>query len=253
MGSEHEAGLDETRRSTGTVLITGGGTGLGAATAIYLTHLGYHVHIAGRSVEPLDSVVKRMREAGGRASWHVLDVRDASACAQVVGAVVADSGRLDAVVNNAGVFRRGAASSVTAEDWRLTIDINLTGALNVVQSCVAQMRVQPPSDGCRGQVLNVNSGAGLRGYAPGAAYTASKFGLLGLSDALRQEVSQDLIKVTDVVVATTVESNLSGRTGVRRLPALTVAQVVASVLAMPGAAVLTRVDLEQLPQPTTGC
>lgn len=231
----------------GTVLVTGGGTGLGSATAAHLAGLGYDLHIAGRTAESLDAVVADIRASGGRATAHVLDVRDAEACDRVVSAVVAASGRLDALVNNAGVFRRGTVTGVALDDWNLSLDINLTGAFNAARSAVAQMRAQEPRDGCRGQVLNVNSGAGLRGYVASAGYTASKFGLIGLSDALRQEVADDLIKVTDVVVATAVESDLSTRTDVERLPASTVAEMVAATLAMPGRAVITRLDLGALP------
>lgn len=231
----------------GSVLVTGGGTGLGSATAARLAGLGYDLHVAGRTASALDAVVEDIRASGGRATAHVLDVRDAEACDRVVEAVVAASGRLDALVNNAGVFRRGSATGVTLDDWNLSLDVNLTGAFNAARSAVAQMRLQEPLDGCRGQILNVNSGAGLHGYVAGAAYTASKFGLLGLSDALRQEVADDLVKVTDVVVATAVESELSDRTGIQRLPADTVAQLVAATLAMPGSAVITRLDLGSLP------
>ncbi|WP_164775174.1 SDR family oxidoreductase [Nocardioides pantholopis] len=233
-----------------TVLVTGGGTGLGAATARLLASRGYDVHVAGRTAATLETVVAGVVGAGGRAQAHLLDVRDAEACAQVVADVVAGSGRLDVLVNNAGVFRRGTATTVTAEDWDQTLGVNLTGALHAAQAAVRQMCRQSPQDGCRGQVLNINSGAGLRGYEQGAAYSASKFGLLGLSDALRQEVGPSLVKVTDVVVATAVESVLSGRTDLRRLPADAVARVVADVLAMPGAATISRVDLTQLePEP----
>jgi 3-oxoacyl-[acyl-carrier protein] reductase len=214
---------------------------------VHLGALGYDVHVAGRTRETLETVAAEVTAAGGRAAAHVLDVRDPAQCRVVVAAVVEHSGRLDALVNNAGLFRRGPATEVPEEDWQLTLDVNLTGAFHAARAAVAQMRSQEPRDGCRGQVLNVNSGAGLRGYVAGAAYSASKFGLMGLSDALRQEVGPDLVKVTDVVVATAVSSNLSSRTGVDRLPSDTVARVVADVLAMPGAAVLARVDLERLP------
>jgi 3-oxoacyl-[acyl-carrier protein] reductase len=234
--------------SRGSVLVTGGGSGLGSATAVWLGERGYEVHVAGRTAENLAAVVATITERGGRAHAHVLDVRDADACERVVDEVIRLSGRIDVLVNNAGLFRRGSVTQATREDWTLTIDTNLTGAFYAARAAALRMREQEPRDGCRGHILNVNSGAGLRGYVVGAAYTASKFGLMGLSDALRQEVSADLVKVTDVVVATAVSSSLSSRTGVRRLPADTVAQMIAAVLEMPGAAVITRVDLEQLPE-----
>jgi 3-oxoacyl-[acyl-carrier protein] reductase len=231
----------------GDVLVTGGGGGLGAATATYLARSGYAVHVAGRRSDALDEVVAQIRADGGTAHGHVLDVRDAASCRAVVAAVAERGGRLGAVVNNAGVFRRGTASTATEEDWNYTLDINLTGAFHVAQAAVGVMVGQDVVSGTRGHVINVNSGAGVRGYAPGAAYTASKFGLLGFSEALRRDTEARQIKVTDLVVAATVESHLSGRTGIRRLPAPVVGQAVAAILAMPGAAVLTRVDLEQLP------
>ena len=230
------------------VLITGGGTGLGAAMAVFLAERGYAVHVAGRRPDPLAAAVATAASVGGRAHAHALDVRDAENCRAVVDAVVAREGRLDVLVNNAGVFRRGTPSAVSADDWALTVDVNLTGALNAAQAAVAQMRRQAPRGGARGHLVNVNSGAGLRAYVPGAAYTASKFGLMGLSAALREEAAPDLVKVTDLVVAAPVESDLSGRAGVRRLPAVVVARALHDLLAMPGAAVVSRLDVEQLPQ-----
>lgn len=252
MGSPGEPGLtvpspEPDAYAARTVLITGGGTGLGAAMAVHLAKHGYAVHVAGRRHAPLATVVAAVGSVGGRAQAHVLDVRDAERCRAVVDAVVVRQGRLDVLVNNAGVFRRGTPSAVSADDWALTVDVNLTGALNAAQAAVAQMRRQSSRDGARGQLVNVNSGAGLRAYVPGAAYTASKFGLMGLSAALRDEVASDLIKVTDLVVATSVESDLSGRVGVRRLPAMVVARALHDLLAMPGSAVVSRLDVEQLP------
>lgn len=234
---------------TGAVLITGGGAGLGAAMAVHLARQGYAVHVAGRTAASLDAVVGTIRSAGGNAHAHVLDVREADACREVAAAVAEQAGRLGAVVNNAGVFRRGTATTVSRADWDYTLDINLTGALNVIQAAAAVMAGQDVVAGARGHVVNINSGAGIRGYVPGVAYAASKFGLMGLSESFRREVEGSQIKVTDLVVAATVESGLSNRRGVRRLPASVVGQAVAAVLALPGTAVITRVDLEQLPDP----
>ncbi|WP_165821298.1 SDR family oxidoreductase [Nocardioides gansuensis] len=228
------------------VLVTGGGTGLGAATALRLAEHGYRVHVAGRSRASLEAVASR---AAGSVVPHELDVRDREACTRVVSAVVDRDDRLDVMVNNAGIFRRGRVSAVSPEDWRATLETNLTGALHMVQAVVAAFRAQvPDADGVRGHVVNVNSGAGYSGYVESAAYTASKFGLAGLSDVLRQEVAAEGVKVTDLVVATAVESDLSDRVGVRRLPADRVARVVRDVLALPGDACVSRIDLTQLPE-----
>ncbi|WP_110241515.1 SDR family oxidoreductase [Nocardioides gilvus] len=238
--------MRDTRPAGRSVLITGAGSGLGAATAVRLSADGHHVHLTGRRADPLVRVAGLITEAGGVATVHLLDVTDPDTGREVVARVVAESGRLDVLVNNAGVFRRGTASQLSVDDWHTTIQTNLTGAFHMAQSAVAAFRAQDRVCGVRGHVLNVNSGAGLSGYAPGAAYSASKFGLMGLSDALRREVGAEGIKVSDIVVAAAVESELSGRSGVRRLPAADVARAIQAVLAMPGDAVLSRVDLTQL-------
>lgn len=225
--------------------MTGGGSGLGASVAGHLAGAGHHVHVAGRRRAALDDVVEATT---GSVVAHTLDVTDPQACETVVEEVVATHGRLDVLVNNAGLFRRGRASSADPDEWASTLRTNLDGAFHAARAAVSAFRRQEPRpDGVRGQVLNVNSGAGTTGYVEGAAYTASKFGLMGFSDALRQEVGDEGIRVTDVVVATAVESELSIRTGVRRLDASSVGRLVLDVVTVPGPGYLSRVDLSRTP------
>jgi 3-oxoacyl-[acyl-carrier protein] reductase len=233
------------RQRPRTVLITGGGSGLGAATALRLASEGLRVHVAGRRAEALRATAEAAR-GPHPVRWHVLDVTDPAATRAVMDDVVGGGGRLDAVVNNAGVFRRAPASVVTPEEWDLVLRTNLTGALYVAQAAVAVFRTQTVEGGARGHLVNVNSGAGLHGYAPGASYAASKHGLMGLSDSLRREVAVDAVKVSDVVVATAVASDLSGRGDVPRLPADAAARSISQVLSVEGEAVISRIDLGQL-------
>lgn len=228
------------------VLVTGGGSGLGASVAHHLAAAGHRVHVAGRRRAALDEVVEAATP--GSVVAHTLDVTDPAACEEVVAEVLELRGRLDVLVNNAGLFRRGRASAAEPEEWATTLRTNLDGAFHAARAAVAAFRRQEPRpDGVRGQVLNVNSGAGTTGYVEGAAYSASKFGLMGFSDALRQEVCDEGIRVTDVVVATAVESELSTRTGVRRLDASAVGSLVLDVVSVPGPGYLSRVDLSRIP------
>lgn len=233
--------------SSRSALVTGAGSGLGAAIARALAAGGFAVTCAGRRLGRVQEVAESIAADGGRAEAMSLDVTDSSRVEWVVGAAAASWGRLDVLVNNAGIFRKGEAVALSDADWNDTLAANLTGAFYCARAAARIMSEQQPRDGARGHMLNINSGAGMHGYPTGSAYTASKFGLLGLSDTLRQELAAQLIKVTDVVVATTVESELSNRQGVLRLPASVVGQIVHDVVALPGRAVITRVDLGQLP------
>lgn len=229
-------------------VVTGAGSGLGAAIARALAVAGFAVTCAGRRLERVREIAESITAEGGRAAAVSLDITDPAQVNRVVGAAAASWGRLDVLVNNAGVFHKGETVALTDAQWNDTLAANLTGSFYCARAAARVMVAQDPVDGARGHLLSINSGAGLHGYPTGSAYSASKFGLLGLSDTLRLELAAQLIKVTDVVVATTVESELSNRRGVLRLPALVVGQLVRDVVALPGRAVMTRVDLGQLPE-----
>ena len=228
-------------------LVTGAGSGLGAAIALALADAGFAVTCAGRRLERVEQTARQIVDAGGQAHAARLDVTDSAQVDDVVAAAARAAGRLDVLVNNAGIFRKGEVAALSDAEWNDTVAANLTGQFYCARAAVRLMVTQEPLDSTRGHLLNINSGAGLHGYATGSAYSASKFGLLGLSDTLRQEVAGRLIKVTDVIVATTVESELSSRRDVLRLPASVVGQLVRDAVLLPGRAVVDRIDLGQLP------
>ncbi|GII86137.1 beta-ketoacyl-ACP reductase [Sphaerisporangium siamense] len=233
--------------SGGVALVTGAGSGIGQAVADSLAAAGYTVVCAGRRLARVAETAEAIRARGGAATAVALDVTVAERVDAVIGDVAAEHGRLDVLVNNAGVFRKGEVLELSEDAWRETIEANLTGAFLCARAAARLMTAQEPVAGKRGQIVNVNSGAGLRGYPTGAAYSASKFGLLGLSDTLRAELAGHLVKVTDLVVAAMVESELSTRRDVTRLPATVVGDLVRNLLALEGPAVVTRLDLGQLP------
>ncbi|WP_169750102.1 SDR family oxidoreductase [Streptosporangium amethystogenes] len=232
---------------SGVALVTGAGSGLGRAVAESLAAAGYAVVCAGRRADRVSEVADAIRGTGGAATGVPLDVRVTRQVDAVVAGIAEEHGRLDVLVNNAGVFRKSEILDMSDEAWQETLDANLTGAFVCARAAARQMAGQEPVAGKRGHIVNVNSGAGLRGYPTGAAYSASKFGMLGLSDTLRQEMSDRLVKVTDLVVAAMVESELSNRLIADRLPATVVGHLVQNLVALEGPAVITRLDLGQLP------
>ncbi|MBX6751752.1 MAG: SDR family oxidoreductase [Micromonosporaceae bacterium] len=239
-------GPDPHPPTRGIALVTGGGTGIGRAVALALAGRGHAVVVTGRRSEPLDETVHQIRDAGGRGEAVRLDVRDAEGIGTLLDRL-RRTDRIDVVVANAGSFVRGPVAELDPRDWTSQVEVNLTGAFLTLQAAVRAMRDQEPVDGCRGHLFTVNSGAGVAGFPTGAAYAAAKHGLRGLVESLRPEVAPLAIKVTDIVVAATVASEMNAARDVPKLPASVVGHTVLSCLALPGAANWDRVDLTQLP------
>ena len=165
-------------------LVTGASSGIGAATAERLLALGFVTYVAARRVDRLDGLVA----AGARALS--LDVTDEASRCEAVRAILAETGRIDVLVNNAGYGSYGAVESVSAEDVRAQFDVNLFGAAELIRLVLPQMRAQGS-----GTIVNVSSMGG-RIYTPfGGWYHATKFGLEALSDCLRLEVAPFGIRV----------------------------------------------------------
>ncbi len=227
-------------------VVTGAGSGIGRAVAEALAGTGRHVVCVGRRADRLAHTVARIAAAGGSAEALTVDVTDEPAVEAAMAEVARRHGRLDVLVNNAGTFFGGEVADLDREAWERTLHVNLTGVFLCTRAAVRVMRRQPVVDGARGHVVSINSGAGVRGFATGAAYAASKHGLRGLVESLRLEVAADRIKVSDVVVAATVASEMNAHRDVPKIPATTVAAAVLACVTMHGDAVVERVDLGQL-------
>jgi NADP-dependent 3-hydroxy acid dehydrogenase YdfG len=172
---------------TKTALITGGGTGIGAAVARHLADEGFDVIVAGRRRDKLDQVVA---EVGERARAITLDVSDVAAVREALGILE----RLDVVVNNAG----GALGVSRVEDadpaeWQQMYAVNVLGALNVIQAALPLLRRSPHAT-----IVNMSSIAGERVYEGGAGYVAAKHGTSVLSETLRLELNGENIRVIDL-------------------------------------------------------
>ena len=165
------------------VVVTGATSGLGVGFARAVAGVGGHLVLAGRRAERLDAVTADLRAAGARAVSKPTDVADQQACADLVDFAIAEFGRVDGLVNNAGVGEAVPATRATPEHFRSVIDTNLNGVFWMAQACGRVM--QPGSS-----IVNVSSVLGLIAPRfPQAAYAASKAGVIGLTRDLAQQWS----------------------------------------------------------------
>ena len=174
------------------VLITGGGTGIGAATARLFAALGHRVTIAGRRREPLESVAA----AFATTVAVTVDVTSEVACEDLVTAARAAHGPIDIVVANAGAAEGQPFARTTLEHWQQTIGVNLTGAFLTAKAALPDL-LRRDGDGLR-RLVFVASTAGLKGYPYVAPYCAAKHGVVGLTRALAQEYAKTALTVNAV-------------------------------------------------------
>ncbi|MHA6764154.1 SDR family oxidoreductase [Streptacidiphilus sp. PAMC 29251] len=173
------------------ILITGASSGIGEATARRLAADGHHVVLGARRTERLAAVVDELRAAGGAADHHQLDVTSLDSVRAFVEAAHRRHGRIDVLVNNAGVMPLSTLDALRVEEWNQMIDVNLRGTLHGIAAVLPIMRAQGA-----GHVVNVASTSGYRVDPTAAVYCATKFAVRALSEGLRQENTE--VRVTVV-------------------------------------------------------
>ncbi|TBU83526.1 SDR family oxidoreductase [Phytopseudomonas dryadis] len=184
------------------VLITGASSGIGEACARLLAQQGAHVLLGARRGERLERLVEDIRAAGGSAACQRLDVTDAADVQAFVDNALSRFGRVDVLINNAGVMPLSRLETLQLEEWNRMIDVNIRGVLHGVAAALPVMQRQRS-----GQFVNIAS-IGAYQVAPTAAvYCATKYAVRAISDGLRQEVGGD-IRVT-LVSPGVVESELA--------------------------------------------
>ncbi len=208
-------------------LITGGGTGIGAATAEELAKAGVRVVILGRRPGPLDEMVKKITDQGGEAVAHPGDVREFGTMDAVVKETVDRFGQLDLVVPNASVHDVSNIHDGDPEWWRTLILINVVGLLNTVRASLPQMYDQG-----FGHIIVVSSLSGRVTYVGEPIYVASKHAQVAFVDCLRKEVTPKGIKVTIIepgMVDTPMLDNPFAKELMKTVPPLEASEVAGAI------------------------
>ncbi len=180
-------------------LVTGASSGIGRAVAYDLAACGVTVAATARREDRLDTLVAEIGAAGGTAAALPGDLTDPAAAAAIVAAAAALRGRLDVVVNNAGVMLLGPALDAPLEEWDRMVAINVSALLHVTHAALPHLVAA--ADGPRGcaDVVNVSSVAGRRARADAAVYNLTKFGVGAFTEALRQELAGRHVRVSAVL------------------------------------------------------
>lgn len=166
-------------------LVTGASRGLGLAMARALAAAGAHVVLAARDAARLEQAAQEIRAAGGRADIEAFDLLDEAAVGTAVQRIVARFGRLDILLNNAGICLWGGLLESTLDDWRRTLDTNLTAVYVLAREAARTMVAQRS-----GRIINVGSYVSVIGRERLTAYVASKHGLAGLTKSLAGELGR---------------------------------------------------------------
>jgi NAD(P)-dependent dehydrogenase (short-subunit alcohol dehydrogenase family) len=176
------------------VLVTGASSGIGRATALAFAAAGAKLALVARRRDALEEVAGAARAAGAEALVVPTDVTRPDAVTAAFGTVLEHYGRVDVVVNNAGLLVPAIVSELRASDLQAMLDVNVFGALYVMQEALAVMRGQGS-----GTIVNVASLGGRRGVSPLGGYCATKFALVGLTEALRTEIHGEPVHVSLVL------------------------------------------------------
>lgn len=183
------------------ILLTGASSGIGEATARLLAKQGHRLVIGARRTERLEALAQAIRAEGGNVDYRALDVTQREDVQAFADVALKLHGRIDVIINNAGVMPLSPLASLKVEEWDRMIDVNIRGVLHGIAAVLPTMQAQGS-----GQVINISSIGGLYVVPTGAVYCATKFAVRAISDGLRQE--NDNLRVTCVYPGV-VESELA--------------------------------------------
>ncbi|MGC9669879.1 SDR family NAD(P)-dependent oxidoreductase [Planosporangium sp. 12N6] len=234
-------------RLDGTVaLVTGASSGIGEATALALAEQGAAVAMVARRADRLEALASKIRDGGGRVLPLAVDVTDEQQARDAVERTVAELGRLDTLVNNAGVMLLGPAAEAPLEEWQRMVAVNVLGLLYCAHAALPHL-LRAAEDGPRrvADMVNISSVAGRRATAGSAVYNATKHGVGAFSEALRQEVTGRHVRIS-LVEPGAVETELSGHNrpevletirqrfgGIERLQAADIADAITYIVTRP--------------------
>jgi NAD(P)-dependent dehydrogenase (short-subunit alcohol dehydrogenase family) len=220
--------------------VTGSTKGIGRAVAESLALEGASVAICGRSHDEVENTAKELSAStGANVSGIAVDVRQPEAVSDFFNFIDKTFGGVDILVNNAGIGIFRPVADLSFEDWKVTLDTNLSGVFYCCKEGIPRLRKRGG-----GSIINISSLAGRNPFAGGAAYNASKFGLNGFSEAMMLDHRNDRIRVTYVMPGS-VDTDFSPKAGRAswKIAPQDVADVVLSVLRMPERTTVSRVEM----------
>ncbi|SEI57677.1 NADP-dependent 3-hydroxy acid dehydrogenase YdfG [Dyadobacter koreensis] len=227
--------------STKTALITGGSKGIGYGVAVVLIKEGIRVAITSRSQKSADEAATELNKIKeGFAIGIESDVRSLESQQNAVKVVLEKWGQLDYVVANAGVGHFASIYELTPEQWQETIDINLTGVFYSAKASLDALKET------KGYFINISSLAGTNFFPDGTAYNASKFGLVGFSQAMMMDVRKDGIKVTTIMpgsVATEFANHQPSEKDAWKIQPEDIGQMVSDLIKMPARTLPSKVEV----------
>jgi 3-oxoacyl-[acyl-carrier protein] reductase len=226
------------------VLITGAGRGIGRALAHAFAAAGAKVALLGKTKKNLLEVQRELKDSGAPTVVLAADVSDEGVVSRAVAATEQQLGPVDVLVNNAGIFALAPVEKMDALVFDRMLAVNLRGPFLMSRAVLPGMKSRK-----RGHIVNISSTAGRRGFAGGGAYCASKFGLAGLTEAMRYEARASNVRVT-CVYPSTVNTDLVKKSGMdpaseRAIQPEDVANAVVSLVAMDDRAMTTALEIWQ--------
>ncbi len=224
-----------------TAIITGGSKGIGYGIAEAMVVKGMNVVITGRDQSALDQVVTRLNEQGpGEVYGVASDVRKLKDEQKVVSKTLDKFGAVDILVANAGVGIFAPIDEITEDQWHDVVDTNLTGVFNSVKACVDALKRS------KGYIITIASLAGTNFFSTGAAYNASKFGLVGFTQAIMLDLRRKGVKVSTIMpgsVATYFNDRTPGEEDAWKIQPEDIGQMVIDLLQMPARTLPSKVEV----------
>lgn len=226
------------------VLVTGAGRGIGRAIALAFGREGASVALMGKTKKSLVDVQRELRESGAGTAVLPGDVSDEGSVSRCVAAAEQQLGPVDVLVNNAGIFAVGPIDRMDTLVFDQVLAVNLRGPFLMARAVLPGMKARQ-----KGHIFNIASTAGRRGFPGGGAYCASKFGLVGLSEAMTYEARTHDVRVT-CIFPSTVATDLARKAGIvthedRAIQPEDVAFAVVSLAKMEGRAMPTSLEVWQ--------
>ncbi len=224
-----------------TALITGGSKGIGYGVAEALIKDGIRVAVTSRTQASADEAASELNKIKADYAIGIAsDVRDLSSQEKAVQTILSNWGRLDYVIANAGVGHFAPIQILTSEQWQETVDINLTGTFNSIKASYESLKET------QGYFITISSLAGTNFFAAGGAYNASKFGVVGFSQAIMMDLRKDGIKVTTIMpgsVATYFNGHTPSEKDAWKIQPEDIGQMVSDLIKMPARTLPSKIEV----------